>query len=158
MVGWVAKSTLGNWIWTFQSGCRTICSVFQAEVMTIYWAFQWILAYGVPFTHIFIFSNSQAAIKFLSKVANNSGIIRECRDFFNLQSMRFSVTFILVHGYCNIPRNFRADEIARNGGLLRKFSWINLGMPLSTFKLAIKADILPKRQPILNLWGVLFRR
>ena len=51
------------------------CSEFQVELMEIYRAAQWILAYGVLFTHITIFSDSQAATKSLSIVANNSRIV-----------------------------------------------------------------------------------
>ena len=48
------------------------CSVFQAEVMIIYRTAQWIFTYGVPFTHIPIVFDSQAAIKSLSNIPNNS--------------------------------------------------------------------------------------
>ena len=49
------------------------------EVMVIYQAAQWILAYDIPFTRISIFSDSLAAIKSLSNVANNFKIDRECQ-------------------------------------------------------------------------------
>ena len=53
-------------------------NVFQTEVIVIYRAAQWILAYGVPFIHNSIFFNSQAAIKSLSNVKNTSRIVRKC--------------------------------------------------------------------------------
>ena len=112
------------------------CSVFQAEVMTIYRATQWILINGVPFTRILIFSDSQAAIKSLSNVANNSRIVRECRRCLNFLSGRFSVTLSWVPGHCDIPGNCSADGQARAGALLPEFSSIDLGMPLTSFKLA----------------------
>ena len=52
------------------------CSMFQAEVMAIYRAAQWILANGVSFTLVSIFSNGQDAIRSLSGFVNNSRIVR----------------------------------------------------------------------------------
>ena len=54
------------------------CSVFQAEVVAIYRAAQWIIANGVSFTHVSMFSDSRAAISSLSGYVNNSRIVREC--------------------------------------------------------------------------------
>ena len=64
---WTAESTLRDWILKFP--------IYQAEVMGIYRAAQWKLANGVPFTRISIFSDSQAAIKSVLEVANNSMVI-----------------------------------------------------------------------------------
>ena len=114
------------------------CSVFQAQVMAIYRTAQWILAYGVPSTRISIFSHSQAAIKSQSNVLNNSKMARKCLRCFNLLSGRFSVTLIGVRGHCGIQGNYRADELATAGELLPESSSINLGVPLTPFKLAIE--------------------
>ena len=76
--------------------------------MATYRAAKWILANGVPFTRITIFLDSQAAIKPLSNVANNSRIVRECCRGTNLLPRKFTVTLIWVPGHCDIPGNCRA--------------------------------------------------
>ena len=61
------------------------CNVFQAEVLAIYRAAQWILVNDAPFTCVSIFSDSQPGIKPLSGFVNNSRFAREfrrCLDFF----------------------------------------------------------------------------
>ena len=104
--GWAAESTLGDW--NISLRLQNYCSVFQAEVIAIYRAAQWIRANGVPFTRISIFSNSQAAIRSLSNVANNSTIVREYRRCFNPFAGRFRVTLIRVLEHCDIPGNCRS--------------------------------------------------
>ena len=58
---------------------------------------------GVSFTCIF--SDSQAAIKSLSSVLNNTRIVKYYHSYLNHVSGRFSVTFIWAPGHC------RADEL-----------------------------------------------
>ena len=53
------------------------CSVFQAEVISIYRAVQWILVNRSPFTCVSVVSDSQAAIRSLSGFVNTSRIVRE---------------------------------------------------------------------------------
>ena len=55
------------------------CSEFQAEVMAIYQASQWILANSVSFTRVLIFSDCQAEIRSLSGFVKNSRIVSKCR-------------------------------------------------------------------------------
>ena len=53
-------------------------------MMAIYQAAQWILVNDAPFTHVSVFSNSQAAIKSLSGFVGNSRIVSEYRRCLNL--------------------------------------------------------------------------
>ena len=94
-------------------------------------AARWILANGVPFIHISIFSDTQAAIKSLSNVANNSRIVRKCRRCLDHLSERFSVLLIWVSGHCDISGNCGADKLARACTLLPESSSIDLGMPVT---------------------------
>ena len=74
---------------------------------------------GVPFIRISIFSDSQAAIKSLSNVANNFRIVREYRRCFYLLSGRLSVPLIWVHGPCDIPETAEQTSKPR----LAHFFW-----------------------------------
>ena len=67
----------GELDWNNSLRLSDYCNMFQAEVMAIYRAAQWILEYGIPSTCMSIFSDSQALIKSLLNVANNSKIVRE---------------------------------------------------------------------------------
>ena len=60
---------------------------------------------------------------------NNSRIVRECRHYLEFLSGCYtSVSLVWVPGYCSIPVNYRANELARTGTFLTKFSSIELGM------------------------------
>ena len=110
------------------------CSAFQAEVMAIYRAAQWILVNGAPFTRVSFFSDNQAAIRSLPGFMDISRIFRECRRYLNLLSGRFNIS--LIPGHCNVLGNCRTDDLARDGALLPQSSLIELHMPLPSFKLA----------------------
>ena len=94
-------------------------SVFQAQVLAIYRAAQWILDNGAPFIRDSVFFGSQAAIRSLSGFVDNSRIVRECRRCLDRLSGRFSVSLVWVFGHSNVLENCRADELARAG-----FDWI----------------------------------
>ena len=61
----------------------------------------WILINGAAFTRISIFSDSQAVIRSLSSIVNNSRIGGECRCCVDLLSGRFSVSLIRLSGHSN---------------------------------------------------------
>ena len=105
------------------------CSVFQATVIAIYRAAQWILVNCVPFNHVSVFSDSQAAIRSMSSFLNNARMVRECRHCLDLISERFSVSLVCVPGHSNVLENCRADELARAGALLPESSSFELGIP-----------------------------
>ena len=108
------------------------CSVFQMEVKAIYRADQWVLVNYAPFTCISIFSDSLAAIKFLSGFVNNSRIVREYRRCLDLLSGRFTRgSLVCVSGHNYITGNYRADELARACAILPESSSIKLGVPFA---------------------------
>ena len=92
--------------------------------MIIYRTVQWMLVNGIPFNRITIYFDSQAAIRFLSNVVNNSRVVRECRRCLHLLSERFGVTLVPEHSSrlgditvkLTIARNFFRDA---------NLSWVN---------------------------------
>ena len=122
--------------------------------MAIYRAAQWLLINGASFILVSVFSDSQAAIRSLSGLVNNSRILGECRRCLDLLSGPFSVSLVWIFGHSSVLWNCTADELARAGALVRESSSIKLGMPLGSFKLAI----LSERQSLLGQWGVLLCR
>ena len=69
---WPDKFILGDWTWTLHSNCRTIVAYSRQRLWPSTGPHN-----GVPFSCILIFSDSQAAIKSLSNIAHNSGIVKK---------------------------------------------------------------------------------
>ena len=114
----------------------SICSVFQAEMMSIYRVAQWVLVNNAPFTCVSIFSGSQAAIKSFSGFMNNFRSVRKYRRGLDLLSRRItSVSLVWGSGHYNIPGNSRADKLASAGVFLPESSSIELDVPLAFIKL-----------------------
>ena len=75
---------------------ENICPhVFQVKVMAIYWATQWILAYGIYFIRVSIVVDSQAAIRSLSEFVHNFKIVGECRRYLDLLFGHFTSVSLL---------------------------------------------------------------
>ncbi|XP_070068177.1 uncharacterized protein [Drosophila takahashii] len=66
-------------------------------------------------TDIFIFSDSQAALRALDSYSTNSLTISECRQSLNEMATHFRISLFWVPGHRNIEGNCIADELARQG-------------------------------------------
>jgi len=64
---------------------------------------------------IFIFSDSQAALRALDSYTTNSKTISECRKSLNEMATHLRTNLIWVSGHQNIEGNCIADELARQG-------------------------------------------
>jgi len=88
---------------------------------------------------IFIFSDSQAAVRALDSYTTNSKTISECRKYLNEMATHLRINLIWVPGHRNIEGNCIADELARQGTtadiLLDKDT---VGMPMATCKLHLR--------------------
>ena len=116
------------------------------EVMAIYRATQWILAYGFRFSCISIFSYSQAAIKPLLNVANNSKIVIECR---RCPERRLGASISHLPGFLE---TVAFQSWHTTSGILF------LGNATYLVQIGNRAEILPRRQHTLDEWGVLLHR
>ncbi|XP_044248759.1 uncharacterized protein [Drosophila takahashii] len=115
------------------------CSVFQAEVMAIQEAMSYLDTTKHCNTDIFIFSDSQAALRALDSYSTNSLTISECRKSLNEMATHLRISLIWVPGHRNIEGNCIADELARQGtttDILRDKDTV--GMPIATCKLLLK--------------------
>jgi len=87
-------------------------------------------------TDIFIFSDSQAALRALDSYTTNSKTISECSKSFNEMATHLIINLICVPGHRNIKGNCIADELERQGttaDILRDKDTV--GMPMATCKL-----------------------
>jgi len=88
---------------------------------------------------IFIFSDSQAALRALDSYTTNSKTISECRKSLNEMAYHLRINLIWVPGHRNIEGNCIADERARQGttaDMLRDKD--TAGMPMATCKLLLR--------------------
>jgi ribonuclease HI len=105
--------------------CKPACSksyslgryptVFQAEVYAILCCVSVNLERGYKGRPIYIFTDSQAAIKALSSCKVGSGLVWECLQLLTELARYNTVNLCWVPGHTNIEGNERADELAKQG-------------------------------------------
>ena len=114
------------------------CSVFQAEVKAIHCTAKWLLDHEIFGENIYIFSDSQAAIKSLAGVSSTSILVNECRKSLDEIASHSNLKLYWVPGHCDITGNCEADELARSGTRLPTVTFPLIGTPLATIKLQVK--------------------
>ena len=119
------------------------CSVYQAEVLAIKEAMYYLDKLKPATNTVFLFSDSQAALKALDSNTNNSFTIKECRKSLNEMAKHYNISLQWVPGHHDIVGNCIADELARNGtttAILRDKDTV--GIPMATCKLLISQNII----------------
>ncbi|XP_046145898.1 uncharacterized protein LOC123989236 [Osmia bicornis bicornis] len=90
-------------------------TVFQAEVFAIWACAKYNLDRAHSGKHIYICSDSLAALRALHKVEVRSKLARDCALTLRQLSLNNRVKLIWVPGHAGIPGNERANELARQG-------------------------------------------
>lgn len=118
------------------------CSVYQAEVIAIHEAANYLLQNEAQYREISILSDSQAAIKSLNSVYLTSRVATSCRSALNELATRCKVNLVWVPGHRDIPGNCMADELAKAGSALPEASIkLTPGVPLATQRLLLHKAI-----------------
>ena len=92
-----------------------LCSVYQAEVTSTQAAMMHIDKMKPNMRVIYLFSDSQSALKALDSCVYNSKTIRECRRSLNEMAKYYKIILISVPGHKDIEDDCIADELARKG-------------------------------------------
>ncbi|XP_046145656.1 uncharacterized protein LOC123988941 [Osmia bicornis bicornis] len=90
-------------------------TVFQAEVFAIWACAKYNLDRAHSGKHIYICSDSMAALKALHKVEIGSKLVKDCALILRQLSLNNRVKLLWVPGHTGIPGNERANELARLG-------------------------------------------
>lgn len=119
------------------------CSVFQAEVVAIKKGLSLILNRPLSGRDVYIFSDSQAALKSLESTRHSSKTIVQCHQLLEKVSQYFNITLVWVPGHRDIEGNCVADELAREGTKMELYSHNQaIPMPIATCKLHIDRQTL----------------
>lgn len=114
------------------------CSVFQAEVVAIQEAMQWLRINAISSTNIVLLSDSQAALKSLECVQTTSRTLLSCHQSLMEIGGQHNLHLCWVPGHRDIPGNCKADELARFGTTEQVSPDKQLlGMPIATCRLSI---------------------
>jgi len=89
--------------------------VFQAETIAIMEAAKHLLERGLRNANVAFFSDSQAAIKALSSVRQNSTLTTNCKRAPNAVGLNNTVSLIWIPCHWDHAGNEKADELARLG-------------------------------------------
>ena len=119
------------------------CSVYQAEILAIQEAVNCLPQTCAGDSEVFIFTDSQAALKALRSFTDNCKTISECRKSLNEMAQQFRIHLIWVPGHRDIEGNEKADELARRGTTAAILPGKDrVGIPWATFKLQCKQDTI----------------
>lgn len=90
-------------------------TVFQSEVFAIDQSISYLTGRGVKRKKIVIFSDSQAAIRALTKLTADTDTVNECKHRIHRLSMNNDLHIMWVPGHIGVEGNEVADELARSG-------------------------------------------
>ena len=94
-------------------------SVFQAEVIAIHRALQWVQENCPEPTSVKIRSDSQAAISAIFAVETASKIVHDCREVLKKSKENHRIGIEWIKGHANHTGNELADMLAKEGSMLR---------------------------------------
>ena len=101
--------------------------------------------------NIFLYSDSQAALKAFDSSFSNSKTIAECRKSLNGMATHYRFHLIWVPGHRDIEGNCKADELARTGTTTEILIDENtIGFSLATCKMRISQNMSKFAQHIWN--------
>lgn len=118
-----AKSRHGTGIGIWSNGPKTelsqtlgpLVSTFQAEIFAILTCARLALGKAYRGKHIYICSDSKAALKSLQQMVARSRLVCECREILKELAQANFVKLLWVPGHCGILGNEKADRLARQG-------------------------------------------
>ena len=96
------------------------CTVFQAEVTAIMACALENYRRGYESKNIYIYSDSQAALKALLGCRDKSGLVKDCRSTLQDLAQRNRLTLMWVPGQIGVQGNERADKLDRMGSAILK--------------------------------------
>jgi hypothetical protein len=94
----------------------------QAETTAVKISVEELIKSKVRGRNLFIFSDSQATVKALSKSTINTITVKECVDKMNILGKTNNLTISWVPGHSGVPGNEIADELANEGARLETIS------------------------------------
>ena len=119
------------------------CSVFQAEVTAIKESLLVLTKSVITTRSVFIYTDSQAALKSLMSHRISSKTVKDCHDLLADLSSYFTINLQWVPGHSDIPGNCVADELARAGTTLQLDPGkVDINMPLATCRYLIDKHVI----------------
>lgn len=92
---------------------RHLNSVFQAELLAIFYAVEWAIASD---SFVFIYSDSLSCIQALSSVSNKSSVVQNIKNYLGRHVLKFCIVWVKAH--VGVPGNEIADQFARDATVL----------------------------------------
>lgn len=119
-------------------------SIFNAELMAIYFALLWVA--DVQPMYVCIFSDCVAALQTLTHFVSSNAIVLDIKHLLlSIKSQGICVNFDWVPGHCNIAGNERADSVAKRASKKAKID-VALNPSMSEVKSEEKVELLTSWQ------------
>ncbi len=112
-------------------------TVMQAETIAIKLCAEEMIQLSIKDRDIHIFSDSQAALKAITKSTISTLTVKDCIKSLNTLGRNNKVTLSWVPGHTGVPGNEKADELANAGAKLANVS-ISTPVPMSVRSTRIK--------------------